>query len=46
MTLLYCNQSLPQRRRDALAWTVREFALVRSFLGQSRYQIQGRWLLR
>ncbi|MFA0922244.1 2'-5' RNA ligase family protein [Xanthomonas fragariae] len=46
MTLLYCNQSLPQRRCDALAWTVREFALVRSFLGQSRYQIQGRWLLR
>lgn len=46
MTLLYCNQSLPQRRCDALAWTVREFALVRSFLGQSRYQIEGKWALR
>ncbi|WP_115559768.1 2'-5' RNA ligase family protein [Xanthomonas arboricola] len=46
MTLLYCNQTLPQRRCDALAWTVRDFALVRSFLGQSRYQIEGRWPLR
>ncbi|WP_434988944.1 RNA 2',3'-cyclic phosphodiesterase [Xanthomonas melonis] len=46
MTLLYCSQALPQRRCDALAWTVREFALVRSFLGQSRYQIEGRWQLR
>ncbi|PPU78116.1 MULTISPECIES: RNA 2',3'-cyclic phosphodiesterase [Xanthomonas] len=45
MTLLYCNQALPQRRCEALAWTVREFALVRSFLGQSRYQIEGRWPL-
>ncbi|WOB48732.1 2'-5' RNA ligase family protein [Xanthomonas hydrangeae] len=46
MTLLYCNQALPQRRCDTLAWTVREFALVRSFLGQSRSQIEGRWSLR
>ncbi|MDH4907385.1 RNA 2',3'-cyclic phosphodiesterase [Xanthomonas axonopodis pv. ricini] len=46
MTLLYCNQAVPQRRCDALAWTVRDFALVRSFLGQSRYQIEGRWSLR
>ncbi|WP_115512172.1 MULTISPECIES: 2'-5' RNA ligase family protein [Xanthomonas] len=46
MTLLYCNHTLPQRRCDALAWTVRDFALVRSFLGQSRYQIEGRWPLR
>ncbi|MBB5862788.1 2'-5' RNA ligase family protein [Xanthomonas sp. 3058] len=45
MTLLYCAQALPQRRCDALAWTVREFALVRSFLGQSRYQIEGCWSL-
>ncbi|WDJ99474.1 RNA 2',3'-cyclic phosphodiesterase [Xanthomonas campestris pv. incanae] len=46
MTLLYCNQSLPQRRCDLLRWTVTDFALVRSFLGQSRYQIEGRWSLR
>ncbi|RJU11862.1 RNA 2',3'-cyclic phosphodiesterase [Xanthomonas campestris] len=46
MTLLYCNQSLPQRRCDLLCWTVTDFALVRSFLGQSRYQIEGRWSLR
>ncbi|MDC8746874.1 2'-5' RNA ligase family protein [Xanthomonas campestris] len=46
MTLLYCNQSLPQRRCDPLRWTVIDFALVRSFLGQSRYQIEGRWSLR
>ncbi|MCC5066000.1 RNA 2',3'-cyclic phosphodiesterase [Xanthomonas campestris] len=46
MTLLYCNQSLPQRRCDPLRWTVTDFALVRSFLGQSRYQIEGRWSLR
>ncbi|KHL52012.1 RNA 2',3'-cyclic phosphodiesterase [Xanthomonas cannabis] len=46
MTLLYCNQTVPQRRCDALAWNVREFALVRSFLGQSRYQLEGRWPLR
>ncbi|MEA9883475.1 RNA 2',3'-cyclic phosphodiesterase [Xanthomonas campestris pv. raphani] len=46
MTLLYCNQSLPQRRCDPLRWNVTDFALVRSFLGQSRYQIEGRWSLR
>ncbi|MEQ7415489.1 RNA 2',3'-cyclic phosphodiesterase [Xanthomonas campestris pv. campestris] len=45
MTLLYCNQSLPQRRCDPLRWNVTDFALVRSFLGQSRYQIEGRWSL-
>ncbi|MCC8687694.1 RNA 2',3'-cyclic phosphodiesterase [Xanthomonas campestris] len=46
MTLLHCNQALPQRRCDPLRWTVTDFALVRSFLGQSRYQIEGRWSLR
>ncbi|MCC5089026.1 RNA 2',3'-cyclic phosphodiesterase [Xanthomonas campestris] len=46
MTLLYCNQALPQRRCHPLRWTVTDFALVRSFLGQSRYQIEGRWSLR
>ncbi|KAB7763831.1 2'-5' RNA ligase family protein [Xanthomonas maliensis] len=46
MTLLYCRQALPLRRCAPLRWTVREFALVRSFLGQSRYQFEGRWMLR
>jgi 2'-5' RNA ligase len=28
-----------------LRWFVREFVLIRSFLGQSRYQLEGRWQL-
>jgi len=28
-----------------MRWLVREFVLIRSFLGQTRYQLEGRWTL-
>ncbi len=45
MTLLYSRAPLPQRRIPPLGWRVGEFVLIRSFLGQTRYQIEGRWSL-
>ena len=45
LTLLYDSRRLPVQPVQPLRWWVREFVLVRSFLGQSRYQIEGRWSL-
>ena len=45
MTLLYDRRRLPIQPVQPLRWFVREFVLVRSFLGQGRYQIEGRWQL-
>jgi 2'-5' RNA ligase len=45
LTLLYDQRRLPLQPVQPIRWWVREFVLVRSFLGQSRYQIEGRWSL-
>ena len=45
MTLLYDRRRLPIQPVQPFRWFVREFILVRSFLGQGRYQIEGRWQL-
>ncbi|GHH51849.1 RNA 2',3'-cyclic phosphodiesterase [[Pseudomonas] boreopolis] len=45
MTLLYTDTALPLRRVEPVQWRAREFVLIRSFLGQTRYQLEGRWPL-
>ncbi|MBN9551499.1 MAG: 2'-5' RNA ligase [Alphaproteobacteria bacterium] len=34
-----------ERSIEPIGWTVREFVLIHSFLGQHRYQVCGRWQL-
>ncbi|PTE09599.1 2'-5' RNA ligase family protein [Mesorhizobium helmanticense] len=36
---------LGERTIEPIGWTVRDFVLVHSFLGQGRYQLYGRWRL-
>lgn len=45
LTLLYTDATLPLQRIEPVQWRVREFVLIRSFLGQTRYQFEGRWPL-
>jgi len=45
MTLFY-GEAVPPMAIEPLQWQVGEIALIRSFLGQGRYQEEGRWLLR
>lgn len=45
LTLLYDTRRLPVQPVQPIRWWVREFVLIRSFLGQSRYQLEGRWSL-
>ncbi|NDK40277.1 2'-5' RNA ligase [Pseudoxanthomonas gei] len=46
VTLLYDKRVLPAQSIDPISWTVRDFSLVRSLLGQSRHQLLGTWPLR
>ena len=46
LTLLYDSRSLAEQRVEPVSWTVREFVIVHSLLGQSRHSVLGRWLLR
>ncbi|WP_211467586.1 2'-5' RNA ligase family protein [Collimonas silvisoli] len=45
MTLLYDNYSLPVRSIEPISWTVHEFVLVHSLLGQTRHVTLARWPL-
>ncbi|SAK58715.1 2'-5' RNA ligase [Caballeronia temeraria] len=45
VTLLYDEHRVPRQQVEPIAWTAREFALVRSLLGQSRYEVLARWPL-
>lgn len=46
LTLLYGHQKLAERPvAPPLSWTAQEFVLVRSFIGQGRYERLGRWPL-
>jgi 2'-5' RNA ligase len=45
MTLLYDRQLVLPRRVDPVSWKVNEFALIHSYVGQSRYEILGSWRL-
>jgi 2'-5' RNA ligase len=45
VTLLYDARNVTVQPVDPLGWTVREFVLVHSLLGQTRYRVLGRWTL-
>lgn len=45
LTLCYSDAALPLQRIEPVQWRVQELVLIRSFLGQTRYQLEGRWAL-
>jgi RNA 2',3'-cyclic 3'-phosphodiesterase len=45
MTLLYGDRLVAERPVDAVSWAVREFVLVHSLLGRSRYNVLARFPL-
>lgn len=46
ITLLYDKHGIEEHAIEPVGWTVREFVLVHSLLGKSRYIPVGRWPLR
>ncbi|GJL92021.1 MAG: hypothetical protein DHS20C04_16800 [Hyphococcus sp.] len=46
MTLLYGDRIIEEHPVDPISWRVKEFALVLSHWGETRYDILGQWLLR
>jgi RNA 2',3'-cyclic 3'-phosphodiesterase len=46
MTLMYGDQCIVEHAVEAIDWTVKEFVLVHSLHGQTRYVLLGRWPLR
>ncbi len=46
LTLMYDDRRVPLERIEPIGWTVREFVLVRSLLGQRTHQRLMRWPLR
>lgn len=45
VTLLYGERAIEERFVEPINWTVREFALVVSLRGQTKYDFKGRWPL-
>jgi 2'-5' RNA ligase len=45
LTLVRSKKSIPVHDIQPVAWKATEFVLVKSFLGQSRYEILERWPL-
>lgn len=45
VTLLYDSRKVPYQAVEAIGWTVRDFVLVHSRLGQTSHIILGRWPL-
>ncbi|CAH2802390.1 MAG: hypothetical protein CBHOC_4027 [uncultured Caballeronia sp.] len=43
VTLLYDERRIARQPVAPIAWTAREFALVRSLLGKSQYEVLARW---
>jgi RNA 2',3'-cyclic 3'-phosphodiesterase len=46
LTLLYDEGPIVEEHIAPISWTARELVLVHSLIGQSRYEILGRWPLR
>lgn len=46
VTLLYDHRTIAGHKVDAITWTVKEFYLVQSMVGESRHIVQGCWQLR
>ena len=45
VTLLYDDKGVRARAIAPIRWTVHEFLLIESLVGQSRYSVLGRWSL-
>jgi 2'-5' RNA ligase len=45
MTLLYDDRSIPEQFVEPVVWTVQEFVLIRSLMGQSHHIEFDRWPL-
>ena len=45
VTMFYDRRAAPSVRIDTIGWTVREFVLVDSWVGLTRHEILGRWVL-
>jgi len=45
LTLMYGERRFDPRVIEPLTWTVREFVLIDSWLGKTRYDVKGRWPL-
>jgi len=45
ITLLYDERRFDPRAIGPITWTVREFILIHSWLGKTRYDVKGRWPL-
>jgi 2'-5' RNA ligase len=43
VTLLYDARLVAEQPVDAITWRAKEFALVHSFMRQTRYEVLGRW---
>jgi 2'-5' RNA ligase len=46
LTLLYDYCRIKERFVEPISWTVRELKLVLSLVGETKYDVQGRWQLR
>lgn len=46
LTLLYDPKVVHKEAIDAIPWSVKEYVLVRSLVGQGRHEVLGRWVLR
>lgn len=45
LTLVYDATTVPDHAIEPVKWTVREFVLIHSLVGQTRYKVLGRWPL-
>ena len=46
VTLSYDFSDVPERTIDSIGWTVRQFVLIESLLGEHRHIERGRWSIR
>jgi 2'-5' RNA ligase len=46
VTAAYGGQAQPERMIDPIVWTVDDFVLIDSHVGETRHEIVGRWPLR
>jgi 2'-5' RNA ligase len=46
VTLLYGGQPMPEKEIEPISWLVEDFALIDSFIGETKHVEVGRWPLR
>lgn len=45
MTLLYSHRAAASQPTEPVTWVVRDLVLVHSYIGETRHEVLGRWLL-